>query len=277
MKAWVNPQWRIWIFLCLTNAVWLVASWLWVERENWLWITPIALSINALILTYDQVLRFRALESQPLIGQDPWGILKLVNDLSGRLGVPTPKVFLLPQASAQIFSYARTQKNSRLYITEGALDLLTPRQLRAVLVFQMMTIRSSYNILNYWMAAILDLVFRFGKGLEKGCAFIFGWTPPLAAWLVSPWLAILHLFLLGSRDFRRLDRETAAHLEEPDDLAFALWKMESYAQTRPWPEAWTMAHMCMVSPLKLKGPMALLKVQPPLRGRIKFLTGRYPL
>src|SRR4051812_37508816 len=134
----------------------MAATWLWVERENWLWITPIALSINFLLLTYDQVLHFRALNGQPLTGQDPWGLLKLVHDLSRELKIVEPKTYLLASPSAQVFSYAKTKHHTRLFVSEGALNLLTSRQLRAVLTFQMLSIRGQYNVLNYWIAAMLD-------------------------------------------------------------------------------------------------------------------------
>ena len=277
MKAWLNPKWRIGLFMILLNLGWLLPAWMWLEHASWMWITPIALSINALLLTYDQVLRFRPLESTRVLGMDPWGLLKVVHELSEQLSIPPPQVFLIAQPSAQIFSYAKSRKSARLFVTEGALNLLTSRQLKAVLVFQILAIRSGYNVLNYWIAAWLDLIFRTGKVFEKGFALVFGWTPPLAAWWVSPWLGILHFFLIDRGDFRKLDRETARHLDNPEDLAYALMRMESYAQTRPWPEPWIFAHMCMVSPLRLKKKTAFLRVQPALRSRIQFLAGRFPL
>lgn len=255
----------------------MVASWLWLARESWLWITPIALSINFLLLTYDQVLNFRSLDGQPLVGNDAWGLLKTVNELSEELHVPAPKIFLIKSKSAQIFAYAKTRKQTRLFISEGMLELLTPRQRRAVITYQMIAIRQSYTILNYWAAAVLDLFFRIGRACERAFAFVFGWAPALAAWFISPGLWFLRTTLLGARDFHKLDIETARALDNPEDLAQALWKLESYAQTRPWPEPWIFAHMCMVSPLTSRGSFSLTRVHPTLQTRIKNLVGRYPL
>jgi heat shock protein HtpX len=247
---------------------------------------PIALSINALLLTYDQVLNFRILtlhdeadgpSYQLLQGQDGWGLLRTVRELCERLQQPVPQVHVVHRPYAQIFSYARTQRSAKLFITSGALDLLTPRQLRAVLVFELITIKNAYHVLNYWVGAWLDLWNRVGKWCERAFAFVFGWTPPLAAWLLSPWLAALHFFMIGRVDFSRLDREATRHVDHPEDLAFALWKLESYAQTQPWPDALTMAHMFIVSPMRLRPGVGLLRVQPPLQSRIKTIAGRYPL
>ena len=277
LKAWLSPKWRIWIFLVLANAAWIAAGWIWVDREKWLWITPFALSINVLLLTYDQVLHFRQLGGTPLNGNDPWGLLKIVHELSADLGVAAPQTFLLNTASAQVFAYAKTRNRTRLFVSEGALTLLTERQLRAVLTFQMLAIRDQYHVLNYWMAALLDMFLRVGRTVEKAFAFIFGWAPPLASWFISPCMWLLRALLISPDDFRRLDQETARHIDNPEDLAQALWKLDAYAQTKPWPEPWIFAHMCMVSPISFKKSAGFVRVQPPLQGRIKTLIGRYPL
>lgn len=272
-KSRLNPKIRITIFLVAINAAWMIAAWWGLEREHWLWVTPIALSINFLLLTYDHVLNFSKLKSEPLLGQDPWGVLKLVNQISSELGRPTPMVYLISHPSAQVFAYGRSGKKARLFITEGALKLLNERELRAVLTFQILAIKQSYSILNYWLGAVVDLLYRAGQALERGFALLFGWAPPLATWLVTPWIWLLHHLLMSPKDFQRLDSATAAKIESPEDLAQALWKMEAYAQTQPWSDPWVFAHMCMVSPLG----NGIFRVQPSLKSRIKHLIGRYPL
>jgi Zn-dependent protease with chaperone function len=277
LKAWLNPKWRIVIFLSVLNAAWIFASWNWLTRESWLWITPVALSINALLLTYDQVLRFKSLRGRRLHGHDGWGLLKLVNDLSVKHQVKTPEIYLARQPSAQILAYGKVGGGGRLIITDGTLKLLNAKELEAVLTYQILAIKGSYHVMNYWMGALLDLAYRGGKLLERGFAVIFGWSPPLAAYLISPWLAFLQIFLVSRKDFVKLDRATARVLANPEDLARALWKMESYAQTQPWNDAWTFAHMCMVSPLRRARVLGFFHVQPRLQNRIKSLIGRYPL
>ncbi len=248
----------------------MAAAWTWTEREQWLWITPIALSINFLLLTYDQVLSFTSITSEPLAGHDAWGILKTVHELSDRFKVPSPRVFLIPHPSAQVFAYARTRRQTRLFVSQGALDVLSKRELEAVLTYQILAMSRSVTVVNYWVGAVLDLFFRVGRAVERGFAFIFGWSPPLAAWIIRPVLWILQALMLSGRDFERLDKETAAATGHPEALARALWKMEAYAHTKPWSDAWVFAHMCIVSPLRLR-------MQPPLKGRIRSLVGRYPL
>ena len=63
--------------------------------------------------------------------------------------------------------------------------------------------------------------------------------------MLAPVTWFLQYALLSPDDFIRLDRTTARRLGRPEDLARALWKMESYAETRPWEQPWVFAHMCM--------------------------------
>jgi heat shock protein HtpX len=261
----------------LLNAGWIVLAATWLDRSEWLWLTPFALSINFLLLAYDQVLTFSHLESQPILGQDPWGLLKSIHQLSEQFQVRPPEVHLLDHPSAHIFAYAKTGRKTRLFVTEGLLNLLSPREMHAVLVFQMVAMKSSFTCLNYWLGAAIDILLRIGSGAERAFSIVFGWTPPIKGWLIGPWMWLLQFFLIGPRDYQYLDTTTAAKLAHPEDLAQALWKMEAYAQTQPWKDSWVFSHMCMVSPLAARPLFRLLTSQPELKSRIKRLVGRYPL
>lgn len=277
LKSLLNPKVRVALFLVLLNGLWVAAAALWLDRSQWLWVTPLALSINFLLLAYDQVLTFSHLQAKPLVGTDPWGLLNSVHELSSQFALRPPDVFLLDHPSAQIFTYAKTGRKSRLFVTTGLLGLLNSAELRAVLTYQMVAMQSSFTFLNYWLGAAVDLMLRIGEALESVTAFILGWTPPLKKWFVSPWIGLFKFFLIGARDFEKLDKKTALKIAHPEDLAKALWKMESYAQTQPWREAWVFSHMCMVSPFAAKPTLRWLTAQPALSQRIKRLVGRYPL
>ena len=278
LKTLIPPKVRVALFLLALNAAWIVSAWLWLDRSQWLWITPFALSINFFLVTYDQVLSFSELESQRVLGQDPWGLLRLVEEMSKKFELAAPpQVFLLNHKSAHVFTYSRSRKHHRLFVTKGALDLFSPNELRAVLTFQILGMRGAMSVLNYWLGAIVDLLFRLGRAIERTFEFVFGWTPPLASWFVGPWVGLLQLILISPRDYLALDRETALKIAHPEDLARALWKMEAYAKTKTWHEPWVFSHMCMVSPLAASPVWRWLTPQPTLQSRIKKLIGRYPL
>ena len=273
----VHPKLRVILFLAAFNLAWLVLAWALLERTAWLWALPIALSINFLWWTYDNVLTFSQLESARLKGQDSWGLLKLVHDLAGRFDIAVPQVYLIDREYAQVFTYSKLGRGARLYFTRGALELLGASELRAAVTYQLCVIQNSNGVLNYWLAAWIDLVWRFGLAVERAVGFVLGWSPRLARLIVAPFLWLLQRLLLRTNDFWKLDRQTSARLPDPTDLARALWKLSAYAETRPWADAWVFAHMCMVSPLGRKPSLAPLTRQPPIEQRILKLAGHYPL
>lgn len=278
MKFIVPPKLRVAVFLFLVNALWLAAAWVWFERSAWLWLAPIALSINFLLLTYDQILTLHQVNGEALLGQDPWGLLKTVHELCDKFEIrPIPQIFLVNNPSAQVFCYAKRSRSTRLFVTEGALKLLHPNELRAVLTYQMFVMRTKISLLNYWLATTLDLLLRVGRAIERAIVFILGWSPKISIWLIRPWCWLLQYTLLSPRDFRKLDAATATKVENPEDLARALWKMEAYANTHPWIESWVFAHMCMVSPLSHQHTLTDIRLQPPLKDRLIRVSGRYPL
>ena len=199
LKSLLNPKVRVVLFMVLLNGAWILAATAWLNRTEWLWITPFALSINFLLLSYDQVLTFSHLESEPLVGQDPWKLLKLVHELSAQFEVKPPQVYLLRHPSAHIFAYAKTGHNTRMFVTEGLLNLLSPQELFAVITFQMVSMKTSFTCLNYWLGASIDILLRLGRGLERLCTLIFGWTPPIKGWFISPWIWLFQTLLLSPR------------------------------------------------------------------------------
>jgi hypothetical protein len=250
---------------------WVAPTLLWVSRENWLWITPIALSINALLMTYDWLLSFAPVDSRPLEGQDAWGLLKDLHQASEGLALRPPKVMLVQSSSAQIFAYGRSSRSVRLFVSEGFLKLLSPAERQAVLLYQLLAIQRNYPVLNYWLAVTVDLIYRLGLQVERVFAFVFGWNAKIAHFLAAPFMLLAQHLLLSPADFARLDHDTKNMIGNPDDLARALWKLSSYARTQPWTDPWALAHMCIVSPIDW------WPIQPQLNTRIMALVGRYPL
>ena len=277
MKSWLHPKLRVASLVVIANVVALALAAPALDRASWFWFAPIALSINLALLTYGVILDFDRLRGEALRGQDPWGVLKMINDASAAAGIRAPEVFAVERASAQALSYSRFGRRARVVLTTGALNLLNDDERAAVVTHQVLAIRQGLAVVNYWSGAIADLVHRVGRGAERAVAFVIGWTPPIANWLVRPVTYALNFILLSPADFTRLDRATAQALPDGTALARALWKMDAYAQTRPWPEPWTFANMCLVSPIPAGHVWQGLRVQPPIAARIEVLAGRFPI
>ena len=245
----VHPKVRVILFLVLLNLPWLVVTWWWGRVPESLWLVAVALSINVLWFSYDFVLSFSGLEptrTTALEGRDPWGLNNLVANLANRTGQGPPKIEEIDHATAQVFGYSRPGGATRLFVTRGLLELLSSAELKEVIAVEMGTFQSSRARLNYWAGALIDPVWRIASFTEKACDILFGQAPRIAAMITKPWALFVTKALLGSTNRRVPTRE------EGDSATFdsAQWKMGAYAETRPWKEAWVIAHMCRVDPVR---------------------------
>lgn len=269
---------RSWIFYVSLNVLIVALVWVAADRMGLLWIVPIMLSINLLVLTYGQLLDFSKLEGEEIAGHDRWSLHKIVKAASYKLQIPTPRVFLIPTQTPQALSFARSARHARIYVSEGLLERLTDDESAAILVQQMVALKMQAGVSFYFLGAWTDLLLRAGRAIDLSVSYLIGWKPQISVWPLTPVIWILQRLFIPKDIYLAMDRETAELLQSPEPLARALWKLESYAKTKPMPQSHLVwSHMCAVSPLREKRPWSWLKTQPHMKSRIKSLVGYYPL
>lgn len=87
---------------------------------------------------------------------------QMVTELAERANLPKPKVGISQLSFPNAFAYGRTQRDGRICVTQGILDLLSREELRAVLGHEMAHIRhrdmviitliSAIPLVMYWLA-----------------------------------------------------------------------------------------------------------------------------
>jgi heat shock protein HtpX len=156
---------------------------------------------------------------------------QMVAELAEKAGIPKPKVGISELNIPNAFAYGRTQRDGRICVTRGILNLLKREELRAVLGHEMshikhrdmaiITLISAIPMIMYWIA--LSMMFRGAFGGRRqggGYAALIG----LGAFLL--YFITNLLVLYGSRI-----REYYADLgsvelgNEPHHLATALYKL----------------------------------------------------
>ena len=68
---------------------------------------------------------YNAREATP--GQAP-ELYGLVQDLASRAGLPTPKIYIIPQESPNAFATGRNPENAVVAVTEGLLKIMNQRR-----------------------------------------------------------------------------------------------------------------------------------------------------
>jgi heat shock protein HtpX len=223
--------------------------------------------------------------AQPITREDLPRVYNIVERLAQKVGLPTPKVYLIPTDSPNAFATGRNPNHASVAVTQGILGLLTDEELEGVIAHELGHVRNR-DILISSIAATLagaitflahiarwGMIFggyggdrddRRGGGLG---AILMIFLAPLAAMLIQ-------LAVSRSREYGADD--TGAHWTgNPYALASALAKIDSYSRRLPLVASPSTAHLFIIQPFL--GGMSfgnLFSTHPPTAKRIERLTGR---
>lgn len=212
----------------------------------------------------------------------PW-YHQTVRELAEKAGKPMPRLYVAPTQSPNAFATGRNPKNAAVCVTDGILNLLSERELRAVLGHELMHVYNR-DILTSSVAAGM-------AGLISSIAQLFMWMGlsggrnrnnngnPLAiigmlfmAILAPLAASLIQLAVSRTREYDA-DHDGAELTEDPLALASALNKISGGTARTPMQETPAMdsvSHMMIANPFAGKG-RALFSTHPPMEDRIKRL------
>jgi heat shock protein HtpX len=211
------------------------------------------------------------------------GLHAIVHEIAIRGGLPTPKLYLIPDEAPNAFATGRNPAHSSVAVTEGLIRMLTKNELAGVIAHEVGHIKNRDTLIMTiaaTFAGALSMIanmamlgsFLGGSGSsddeDQGSSPIAG----LLGILIAPLAAMLiQTSISRSREF--LADEAGAHLSRnPLALASALRNISSYTQiaTRPLGSPAT-AHLCIINPFSGGGLSRLFSTHPTMEARIARL------
>jgi heat shock protein HtpX len=207
----------------------------------------------------------------------------MVDELAARAGIPKPRVCIIPEAQPNAFATGRSPRHGVVAVTEGIIDLLDARELRAVLAHELGHIRNRDILLTSIAAAVASLVTYAAQALSFGALFgardeeesggggiLLALVAPIAATLIQ-------LGISRSREY--LADEAGAEISgDPLALADALLKLERGAVLVPAEARPATASLFIVNPARALGALArLFSTHPPIEDRVRRLRAMRPL
>jgi len=188
----------------------------------------------------------------------------LVAELAARAELPTPRVFLLPDAQPNAFATGRNPAHGVVAVTEGLLQALDRRELAAVIAHELAHIKHR-DVLLSTLAAVAASVITYAahaltfSGLLGGRADDEDGGSPfgaLAVALVAPLAAtLIQLGISRSREYQA-DASAARLTGDPAALARALLRLERGAALIPAAASPATASLFIVNPLGAAARMA---------------------
>jgi heat shock protein HtpX len=200
-----------------------------------------------------------------------------VRELAGQAGLPMPRVYLIDEAQPNAFATGRNPEHAAVAATTGILQLLTPRELRAVLAHELSHVKHRDILTSTITASIAGAISTLANfGMFFG-GRDSGQRNPLVALVVlilAPIAAVLiQLAISRSREYDA-DRSGAELSGEPHALADALAKIDRYAKRLPLETAEmhpATAHLMIINPLSGGGIAGMFSTHPPTAERIHRL------
>ncbi len=201
----------------------------------------------------------------------------VVRELAQKGGLPMPRVYLIDEAQPNAFATGRNPDHAAVAATTGILQLLSARELRAVMAHELAHVKHR-DILTSTIAATIAgavsslanfFVFFGGRGEDRPNPIV-----GLLVMIFAPIAAMLIQFAISrSREFGA-DSGGAQLSGDPAALASALEKWERYAQGLPLQAAEqhpATAQMMIINPLSGGGVAGLFSTHPSTQERIARL------
>jgi heat shock protein HtpX len=224
--------------------------------------------------------------AQPISRDQLPRVYNIVERLSQKVGLPMPKVYLIPSDSPNAFATGRNPNHASVAVTQGILGLLNDDELEGVIAHELGHVRNRDILISSIAATLAGAVTYLAQVAKWGMIFggysrdrdERGGGGGLAALLMiflAPLAAMLiQLAVSRSREYGADD--TGAHWTgNPYALASALQKIENYSKRVPLVASPSTAHLFIIQPFL--GGMSfgnLFSTHPPTAKRIERLTGR---
>lgn len=277
----VNKSWAL---LALFSTMLLLVGHHFAGREGVLWALILSLGINCFIYFFAPQRALLLFKTNEVEGQDPWGIQLALNEIALKIRTPKPKILIVQSHTPQAAATARNGNNPHFILTAGLLELLNKNELKAVLAYLTAIVKRQETV-GFTIAQVLaDLILKITGIVDA----IFRWIiveknrpqsalSNISTRLVAPLVGFLIRLTTNEQSYNETDQLAASIIEDPHHLASALWKLESYSQTKPIQVPPSYSHMFIVNPLTKKSWTRYFHAQPSTKDRIKKIIGYYPI
>jgi len=255
-------------------------------QNGMIWALIIAGVMNFVAYFFSDKIALAMYRAQPVTREQLPRVYNVVERLTQRIGLPLPKIYLIPNPSPNAFATGRNPKHASVAVTQGILELLDDEELEGVLAHELGHVRNRDILISTVAATLAGAITMLARSAYW--ASLFGGygggdrdrdrgSNPIVMLLMlilAPFAAMLiQLAVSRSREYAA-DETGAKFTGNPYALARALQKLDAYSRRMPLAASPSTAHLFIVKPYVGDLFSSLFSTHPPIPKRIERLTGR---
>jgi len=243
----------------------------------------LAVVMNVGAYWFSDKIALRMAGARPVTEAEAPDLYRIVADLARQASLPMPRVYVIQQPAPNAFATGRDPQHAVVAVTAGILDLVSERELRAVLAHELGHVQNRDTLVMAVVASIAGAISYIAQIAQWG--LMFGGRSDdddrggnalgmLVGIIVLPIAALLiQLAISRSREYGA-DDSGAELSRDPLSLASALRKMAAYSKQIPLPVNPSVSPLFIVQPLVPGGLAGLFSTHPPIEARIARLEQR---
>jgi heat shock protein HtpX len=205
-------------------------------------------------------------------------IAPIVRNLTQRMGLPMPKLYLIPDESPNAFATGRNPKHASVAFTAGILQIMNDNEIEGVVAHELghvlhrdILISSVAATLAAAITFLARMAFWFGGSRDEDER---GGGSPIAAiamMILAPIAAgLIQMAISRSREYDA-DAASAKYVGSPYPLINGLQKLDTWSKRIPMEATPSTAHLFIIKPFTGKSLMRLFSTHPSTEDRIARL------
>lgn len=205
-------------------------------------------------------------------------VAPIVHGLCQRMGLPQPKLYLIPDPSPNAFATGRNPSHASVAFTAGILQVMNDNEIEGVVAHELghvlhrdILISSVAATLAAAITLLARMAFWFGGSSRDDDNRGGGMAGALFMMILAPIAAILiQMAIPRSREYDA-DAASAKYVGSPYPLINGLQKLESWSKRIPMDASPATAHMFIIQPFTGQSMMRLFSTHPSTQDRIARL------